>query len=224
MAESIDSIRTMILHSTGDRPLRSLMITSATSGEGKTSLACHLAMSLARSGMKTLLIDCDLRKPTIHRLFDIPASPGFCEFLRGEAGADEIVRPTAVDGLDAITAGACDAHALRALARAETGAIFDAFDESHDIIVVDTSPVLPVTDPLLVGRHVDGAVYSILRDVSRVPLTLSAVGRIKLMNIRLLGAVVTGVNSTLYGTYYSGYGGNGAYGSKVDGEGEVRHA
>jgi capsular exopolysaccharide synthesis family protein len=225
MAESIDSIRTMILHATGDHPIRSLMITSATSGEGKTSLACHLAMSLARSGMKTLLIDCDLRKPTIHRLFDIPASPGFCEFLRGEAGADEIVRATAVDGLDAITAGRCDSQALRALARAETGAIFDAFADSHDIIVVDTSPVLPVTDPLLVGRHVDGAVYSILRDVSRVPLTLSAVGRIKSMNIRLLGAVVTGVNSPLYGTYYSGYGGYGGYGNKIaEGEGEVQHA
>ena len=207
LTESIDSIRTMILHSTGDRALGSIMVTSATSGEGKTSLACHLATSLARSGMKTLLIDCDLRKPTIHRLFDVPAMPGFSEFLRGEAGAVEVIRATAVEGPDVITAGACDARALRALARAEPGSIFDEFRGSHDIIVVDTSPVLPVTDALLVGRHVDAAVYSVLRDVSRIPWTLAALGRLKLMNIRMLGAVVAGIRPQSYAPYYGDYSG-----------------
>lgn len=209
LTESIDSIRTMLLHSTGDRSLNSIMVTSATSGEGKTSLACHLATSLARSGLKTLLIDCDLRKPTIHRLFDIPATPGFAEFLRGESGAGEVIRTTAIEGPDVITAGVCDARALRALARADAGSIFDGFRASYDIIVVDTSPILPVTDALLVGRHVDAAVYSVLRHVSRLPLTVAAVDRLKLMNIRVLGAVVTGVRSQTYGPYYSEYVGGG---------------
>ena len=68
--------------------------------------------------MKTLLIDCDLRKPTIHRLYDVPATPGFSEFLRGEVGVDEVVRATTADGPDLITAGACDARALRAWSQA----------------------------------------------------------------------------------------------------------
>jgi len=203
LIESVDSIRTMLLHSTGDRSLRSIMVSSATGGEGKTSLACHLATSLARSGLRTLLIDCDLRKPTIHRLYDVPATPGFSEFLRGEAGADEVIRATTANGPSIITAGACDAMALRALAQAVPGAIFDVLRDTHDIIVLDTSPILPVTDALLVGRHVDAAVYSILRDVSRLPWTLAAVGRLKAMNIRILGAVVTGIRSQPYGTYYN---------------------
>ena len=211
LTESIDSIRTMILHSTGDRSLRSIMVTSASSGEGKTSLACHLATSLARSGLKTLLIDCDLRKPTIHRLFDIPATPGFSEYLRGEVGAADVIRAATADGPDLITAGACDASALRALAQANTGTIFDVFCGTHDIIVLDTSPVLPVTDALLVGRHVDAAVYSILRDVSRLPWTLAALGRLKSLNVRILGAVVTGTRSQLYGSYY-----NNSYSNSVD--------
>jgi succinoglycan biosynthesis transport protein ExoP len=202
LTDSIDSIRTMLLHSTADRSLRSIIITSATGGEGKTSLACHLATSLARSGMRTLLIDCDLRKPTIHRIYDVPATPGFSEFLRGEVGADAVIRPTTADGPSMITAGACNALALRALAQAAPGAIFDVFRKSFDIVVVDTSPILPVTDALLVGRHVDAAVYSILRDVSRLPWTLAAMGRLKALNIRILGAVVTGIRPESYGTYY----------------------
>jgi polysaccharide biosynthesis transport protein len=206
LTESIDSIRTMILHSTGERSLRTIMVTSASSGEGKTSLACHLATSLARAGMKTLLIDCDLRKPTIHRLYDLPPTPGFSEFLRGEATADQVLRTTTADGPNLITAGACDHSALRALAQAPTGTIFDVFARSHDIIVLDTSPVLPVTDTLLVGRHVDAVVYSVLRDVSRLPWTLAALGRLRSLNIRILGAVVTGVPSQLYGSaYYNNY-------------------
>jgi succinoglycan biosynthesis transport protein ExoP len=209
LTESIDSIRTMILHSTGDRSLRTIMVTSASSGEGKTSLACHLATSLARAGMKTLLIDCDLRKPTIHRLFDVPPTPGFSEFLRGEVTADQVIRTTNANGPDLIPAGVCDPLALRALARAAPGTIFDVFCGSHDIIVLDTSPILPVTDALLVGRHVDATVYSILRDVSRLPWTIAALGRLKSLNIRILGAVVTGVRSQVYGPYYNNNYSNG---------------
>jgi Mrp family chromosome partitioning ATPase len=116
-----------------------------------------------------------------------------------------VIRATAASGPDIITAGAYDALTLRALAQASPGAIFDAFLGSHDIIVVDTSPILPVTDALLVGRHVDAAVYSILRDVSRLPWTLAAVGRLRALDIRVLGAVVTGIRSQAYGTYYNSY-------------------
>jgi polysaccharide biosynthesis transport protein len=212
--ESIDSIRTMLLHSTGGRPLGSIMVTSACGGEGKTSLACHLATSLARSGLRTLLIDCDLRKPSIHRLFDIPPSPGFSEYLRGEAGPGAVIRPTMADGPDVIAAGSCDARTLRALARADAGAIFDEFRGSHDIIVVDTSPILPVTDGLLVGRHVDAAVYSVLRDISRIPWTHTALERLRAVDVWVLGAVVTGVRPSMYGAYFGGYYGTPYGGSR----------
>ena len=73
--------------------MRVVMVTSATSGEGKTSLAAHLAASLARAGHKTLLLDGDLRKPTTHLIFDLPIGPGFSEALRGEVDVAAAVRP-----------------------------------------------------------------------------------------------------------------------------------
>ena len=84
MLESIDATRTMLIHAARTGSHRVVMITSAVGGEGKTSLASHLATSLARSGLRTLLIDADLRSPSIHRLFDLPLGPGLSEVLRGE--------------------------------------------------------------------------------------------------------------------------------------------
>ena len=94
MTESVDATRTMILHAARVDGLRTVMVTSAVSGEGKTSLSCHLACSLARAGRKTLLLDCDLRNPAAHRLFELPGIPGLCEVLRGEAQLAEVIRAT----------------------------------------------------------------------------------------------------------------------------------
>ena len=95
LTESVDSARTMLLHAARVEKLQIVMITSALAGEGKTSLASHLAASLARTGRRTLLVDSDLRNPTLHRLFERSRAPGLSELLRGEvdlAGAPAIRR------------------------------------------------------------------------------------------------------------------------------------
>ena len=89
LIESIDATRTMLLSASRFEPLRMIMVTSALKGEGKTSLSCHLATSLARAGRKTLLIDCDLRSPSVTHAFSAPSSPGVCEFLRSEATLEQ---------------------------------------------------------------------------------------------------------------------------------------
>src|SRR5207244_6612170 len=104
--------RTMILHAARAEGLRTVMITSAVSGEGKTSLSCHLACSLARAGRKTLLLDCDLRNPAAHRLFEAPAEPGLCEVLRGEVPLAEVIRAKQATHLSLIPARHFDEHAL----------------------------------------------------------------------------------------------------------------
>src|SRR5262249_51065247 len=115
LTESVDSVRTMLLHATGAGKLRLVMITSAVGGEGKTSLAGHLAASLARSGRKALLVDADLRHPSVHRLFEVPGAPGFAEALRGEVAAADAVRPTSLANLHVLPAGDCDHTALAQL-------------------------------------------------------------------------------------------------------------
>ncbi len=133
LLESIDATRTMLLHATGSGAQREqvVMITSALSGEGKTSLASHLAASLARSGQRTLLIDADLRSPSIHRLFDLTPDPGLSELLRGEAALEDVIASTAIEELKVITAGKCDHQTLRILSQGGMGSLFTRLKEQY---------------------------------------------------------------------------------------------
>jgi polysaccharide biosynthesis transport protein len=194
LVESVDATRIMLTHAARAESLQVVLVTSAVGGEGKTSLASHLATSLARSGQRTLLIDGDLRRPMVHRIYDQPAGPGFCELLRGEFGSDDVIRATAIKNLWVITSGAYDDHALAVLAQPRSRNLFDQLREQFDSIVVDSAPVLPVADTLLLAQHVDAALFSILRDVSQVPRIHAAHARIGALGVPILGAVVSGTN------------------------------
>lgn len=200
--ESVNAIRTLMLRHSQNEKMQVVMVTSASVGEGKTSLSCHLATSLARAGRKTLLLDCDLRNPTAHRVFDLPLEPGMCEVLRGQVPLDEVSHPIALGDLRMITAGRCDLQALHALGMDQIGEIINRLRSQFDYIVVDTPPVLPVADPLLIGQHVDAALFSILRDVSRAPKVHTAAERLASLGIRILGAVVAGTPLETSGSEY----------------------
>ena len=203
LIESVDAMRTMLLHASRMESIRVVMVTSGVAGEGKSSLSCHLAASLARSGRKTLLIDGDLRKPSVHRLFDQPIGPGLSDLLRGEAHLSEVIHPSQSPDLDLITAGRSDQSTVQALARGDLQSIFDLFRERYDFVIIDSAPVLPVVDSLLIAQHVDAVLFSILRDVSRLPSVQEAHGRLTALGIRVLGAVVSGVKADSYGSHYS---------------------
>jgi succinoglycan biosynthesis transport protein ExoP len=204
LTEAVDATRVMLLQASRTESLRVVMVTSAQSGEGKTSLSTHLAASLANVGYRTLLIDGDLRNPIAHRVFDIESAPGFCELLRGEAEVGDVVRPTPVEGLAMIPAGQWDSQASRDLGQEDgAGRILRQFREEYDFVIIDSSPVLPVVDPLLIGQHTDGAILSVLRDVSRMPNVYAAHQRLTAGGVRVLGAVVNGVRGDMYGAAYA---------------------
>jgi capsular exopolysaccharide synthesis family protein len=194
LAESVDAVRTLLLHAARADDLQVVMITSAASGEGKTSLASHLAASLARAWRKTLLIDGDLRNPAVHGLFNQPAGPGFSEVLRGEVGAHDAVRPTAVSRLWMMSAGHWDSHAVQALAQDGVRGLFEQLKEQYDFIVIDSCPVLPVADSLVLAQHVDAVLFSVMRDVSRAPAVYAAQQKLEGLGVRTLGAVVIGAD------------------------------
>jgi len=193
LLESVDSIRTMLLKDASVEATRVLMVSSAVAGEGKTMLASHLASSLARAGRKTLLIDCDLRAPAVHQLFEQPLQPGFAEVLLGEIHLAEATRSTPVDGLWLMPAGQFDREVMAALARDGLEEVFDKLKGDYDFIVVDSHPVLGATDSLLVGQHADAVLLSLLRDVSQAPRVYAAYQRLGTLGIRVLGAVVHGM-------------------------------
>ena len=200
--ESVNAIRTMMLRQSQIERLQVVMVTSATVGEGKTSLSCHLATSLARAGHRTLLLDCDLRSPTAHRVYDLPLEPGLSDILRGQATIEEAAHPIALGELSMITAGRCDLHSLHALGLEQMSELVTKLRQSYDFIIIDTPPVLPVADTLLIGQHVDAALFSILREVSRVPKVYTACERLSGLGVKILGAVVAGARIETDGSDY----------------------
>lgn len=202
LVESIDTIRTMILHASLSDGIRMIMIASAEKGEAKTSLSCNLATSLARGGRRTVLVDADLRSPSVHKLFDITSSPGLSEVLRGEAVLDDVIQVTPALGLHLIPAGQCDPISLQCLAQDGLRNPFEELRRRYDFIIVDSAPVLPVADALLISQVVDAVLFSVLRDVSRIPMVYAAYERLASLNTRMLGVVVSGISGETYGSYY----------------------
>jgi len=195
VAECVDGIRALINQAGRESP-RVILVTSAVEHEGKTTFASQLAASLARSDKRTLILDGDLRHPNVHLALELDLGKGFPELLRGEIGNDEAVQPTSVDGLFAVTGGDCDYAAVTALSRPEMVKIIKSFRESFDHVVIDAGPVLAFADSLLLGQQCDVAIVAAMRDVSRVPLVINAIDRLRSVGIRVLGTVVNGVNDS----------------------------
>lgn len=188
--ESFDAIRTLLLHDAHGQPARVVQVTSAVGGEGKTTLACHLATSLARAGRKTLLLDGDLRRPAVHQLFELPLQAGFSEVLLGEVEVAEAVQQTTLTGLSIMAAGQWDREVLQALSRFGLEGVFEKLQQEFDFIVVDSHPVLSAADALLLARQVDAVILSVLREVSQTPRVYAASQRLEAVGARVLGAVV----------------------------------
>lgn len=193
LAESLDSVRTMLLQQSRDVVPQIILVTSAGDREGKTTVASHLAASLARSGRRTLLVDGDLRSPTAHLVFGTAGDPGLCEVLRGEVELAAALQPTSVDGLMLVAGGQCDYAAIAALSKNVLADVLQAAREQFEFIVIDASPVLTYADALLVSSHADAAVLSVRRDVSRIHKVNEARDRMESVGIRVLGAVVNGI-------------------------------
>ncbi|WP_417847627.1 polysaccharide biosynthesis tyrosine autokinase [Thalassoglobus sp.] len=204
LKEAIDSTRAVLLRDPRLKVMNTILITSASDGEGKTSNACHLAASLARSGRKVVLVDCDMRRPTVHRVFRMSSAHGFCEILRGDQPLEGAAQPTPTPGLSVIPAGRVDSAALQALAEGGAGQIFKHLIEDYDFVIVDSAPILPVADTLLLAQDVDGVILTIRRDISRLGNVAAAQQRLEMIGVPPMGSILIGLDefADKYG-YYS---------------------
>jgi capsular exopolysaccharide synthesis family protein len=177
------------------------MVSSASGGEGKTTLATQLAMSLARAGRQTVLVDFDLRRPAFDEVFGLPLEPGVCEGLRRQSSVSALVHQVANDNLAVVTAGRWDRSALASLSNGAAAAMFKQLREEYEFVVVDTSPILPVADARFVSQHVDAVVLAVFRDVSQAPKIEAACEILAAFGVQTVEAVVTGPNDNMYGKH-----------------------
>jgi polysaccharide biosynthesis transport protein len=193
LTESIDGVRTILMHDSTSKRRQVVLVTSAATMEGRTTVASQLAASLARAGRRTLLIDGDLRRPALHALFDVPLEDGLCEVLRAEVDVDDVIRPTHAEGLWLLTAGYCDVDAIHALATEQMQPVFDKLRNEYDFVIIDGAPIVGMSDALIFGQYSDGAILSVRRDHSQVPKINHAAELLRDVGIRIIGAVVNGV-------------------------------
>jgi capsular exopolysaccharide synthesis family protein len=205
--QSLDHLRVAICsgRDAWGRSRRSIIITSACGSEGKTTLAAQLAERCVNAGLLTLLIDADIRNPTLSRMFDHSNSRGLVNVLRGEALAEEAITVIGgAGGFHFLPAGSPRVDPSRLLHGDRLSKLLASAKESFDIVLVDCPPILPVPDALTIGRWVDGAVLAVRYDNSRFPLVDRANQRLAAVGVPVIGAVLNGVrgpDEAYYGNY-----------------------
>jgi capsular exopolysaccharide synthesis family protein len=196
-AQRLDHLRVALGIDVGTAQLgRCVMITSASGGEGKTTLAAQLGGRCASAGIRTLLIDADLRRGTLSRMLDVPQGPGLVNVLGGACEVEEaIVGIDTAASLFLLPAGMSGLDAGRVLRGPDLGQMLERLRQSFELILIDTPPVLPVPDALTVGQWVDGSLIAARSDTSRFPHVGRASRMLATARIPLLGVVVNGVRS-----------------------------
>jgi capsular exopolysaccharide synthesis family protein len=156
MAESARAIRTNLLLS--DVPTQTLLVTSSAPGDGKTTVACSLAISLASAGQRVCLVDADLRRPRLHRIFGVPNDLGLTSAVAGGHPLGELLRPTLVTGLSLLPAGHLPAHPAELLHSERFAELLHELRERFDRVVFDSPPLIPVTDGAVLASQLDATV------------------------------------------------------------------
>jgi len=205
--QSLDHLRVALCEGGVAGEGRCVMITSATGGEGKTTLSAHLAARCANAGTSTLLIDADMRRAARGRRRDVPAGPGLADVLAGEVELDSALVTVQAGGFHFLSAGTPGRDPSRVLKSAHLAELIGQLRASYDLVLIDTPPVLPVADALIMGRWADGAVMAARYDASRLPLVERANRQLAAAGIPVLGVVVNGVrgHDTTYGNYAYSY-------------------
>ena len=203
--EAIRTLRNSILLTDFDRRLRSLLLTSASPSEGKSTVAAHLAATHAGQGKRTLLIDGDLRRPSIHRLYQVPNSVGLSNVLLQQISwRDAIVRMPEPAGLDILPAGPSTRRASDLIGTA-LGEIVDEATREYDLVLLDAPPLLGFAEPLQMASLVDGViVVARAGDTSRTALS-SVITTLSRLRANLVGVVLNEVHREISPGYYYSY-------------------
>jgi capsular exopolysaccharide synthesis family protein len=206
ISESYRSLRTSIMFTAVEHKRKTLIFTSAGPREGKTTTAINTAIVMANSGEKVLLIDADLRKPRIGKTFDINEKEGLTELLAEDRTFTEVVHHTGIDNLDVVVCGAIPPNPSELLGSSKMDKLLDELQGKYDRIILDTAPVLPVTDAVVLSCKVDGTVVVIKAGETHRAAILKAKEILTSVSAsNLIGVVLNMVDTSKSGSYHYYY-------------------
>jgi capsular exopolysaccharide synthesis family protein len=208
-SESIRTIRTALRYSDVDNPPKVVMVTSSLPAEGKTVFSLSLARSVARSGGRSLIIDCDLRRPSMAKLLDIKPEPGLLGLFEDGADINSVLCVDEVSGMHFIPTTAGTPNPQDLLGSKHMATLIEGLRSQYDMIVLDTPPVLAVSDALILSHLVDTTLFLVRWGKTPRPVVLGALKSFRTNGGNLAGAVLTRVDFRRHATY--GYGDSGYY-------------
>lgn len=206
-SEAFRSVRTALYFSTQGEGHKLIQITSPEPGDGKTTLASNLAVAIAQSGKRVLLVDADFRRPRVHRLFGVANDVGIVNVMTDAVALDAAIqRVPQIDNLSVLPCGPRPPNPAELLTATRFKDLLDRLTLEYDFVLVDTPPLLAVTDPSTVAPRVDGVVLALRLGRNTRPQARRAIEVLHNLGVKVLGVVVNGVGSNT-----PGYGGSGYY-------------
>ena len=190
VSEAYRKLRTNLSFYSVDNPIKTLVVTSPTPNEDKSTTVANLAVTMAQSGRRTLLIDCDLRRPQIHNIFSVRAEPGLTNMVLNEVEKTPI-QVTEVENLSVLTSGPTPPNPADLIGSGQFDRILDQVRAEYDIILFDAPPVIAVTDATILGAKVDGVLLVVSSGKTRRDHAERAKEQLEKAHVRIVGATLT---------------------------------
>lgn len=200
-AEKYRVLRTNIQYSSIDKEIRRIVVTSAEPGEGKSTTAGNLALAFSQDNKKVLLIDCDLRKPSVHKKFKISNTLGLSDVIINKEKIQEAIQERN-ENLDVLSAGKLPPNPSELLGSVTMDKLLEYFETIYDVIILDSPPLHAVTDAQILSKKSDGLVLVVRAEKTKKDSVLAAKALLEKVNAPILGVVLNGGESTKEKYYY----------------------
>lgn len=204
-AEAYRTLRTNIQFSSYDKDLQVVTVTSSRPGEGKSTVSSNLAITFAENGSKVLLVDCDLRRPTIHKVFRLPNSKGMVNAVLSTDPLDKIIHKDIIPGLDIITSGIIPPNPSELLGSKKNQKLMEELKSQYDIIILDAPPLLAVTDAQVLTTMSDGTIIVAYHGVTHKDELVNAKSLLERVKGNVIGVVLNAVPEDDSSYYYYSY-------------------
>jgi capsular exopolysaccharide synthesis family protein len=215
LTESYRKLRTAIFLSRPAEPPKTILFTSGTNGEGKTMTVANTAIMLAQMELKVLLIDADLRRPSCHKALKMRGGRGLTDFLAGQEELENVIKPTSISNLFVLNCGSSPPNPTELVGSRRMNETLAALRDRYDFILIDSPPVMPVSDAVVLSRIVDGVVLVVRGDETKRHIAKAAVSQLGNGHGKILGVVLNRVDirSAEYKDYYKYYSPDSFYSS-----------